>query len=259
MKYIAIFTVIAIITIIIIKSSTALELSTSINSSRQLIVVITPSWIDLKARMYRFERSEKGWQKLTDHYDAVVGSNGMAWGIGLHDKNTGGPVKTEGDRKAPAGIFYLIMAMGYDALPPAGTTFPYEQIKEKSHCVDDASSKYYNQIVNEADLNAPVSNAWKSSELMKRKDVLYKWLVVVDHNATDPMPGAGSCIFIHIWRSKGKGTAGCTAMEEKAVIGLMSWLKKDAHPVLVQLPKAEYERVWKDWKLPMPEFIDSPR
>lgn len=253
MKYIMLLTAIAIITIIIIKSSIASE----VDASHQLIVVITPTWNDLKARVYRFEKSEKGWQRLTGHFEAVVGSNGLAWGIGLAEKNEGAPVKKEGDRKAPAGIFHLVKTMGYAQTPPPGASFPYEEIKEKTHCVDDKESRYYNQIVKESALPAPAADLWKSSELMKRKDVLYKWLVVVDYNRTDPAPGAGSCIFIHVWRSSEKGTAGCTALAEKDVVELMTWLKSEAHPVLVQLPRASYEQYWKEWNLPAPESFSQ--
>ncbi len=253
MKYIVLLTVIAIIAIIHIKSSIASE----VDASRQLIVVITPTWNDLKARMYRFEKSDKGWQKLAGHFEAVVGSNGLAWGIGLHKENRESFVKKEGDRRAPAGMFRLVKSMGYAATPPEGVTFPYAQITDASHCVDDKASRYYNQIVKESDMPAPAAELWKSSELMKRRDILYKWLIVVDHNMKDPKPGAGSCIFIHVWRSPEKGTAGCTAMEEKDVIELMTWLKSEAGPVLVQLPKASYDQYWKEWNLPAPESLSQ--
>lgn len=249
MKYIVLLTAIAIIAIIIIKSSIASEA----NASRQLIVVITPTWNDLKARVYRFERSEKGWQKLNGHFEAVVGSNGLAWGIGLHKESSECLVKKEGDRRAPAGMFRLVKSMGYAAAPPVGVAFPYAQITGDSHCVDDKGSRYYNKIVKESDLSAPAAELWKSSEVMRRKDILYKWLIVVDHNMKNPKPGAGSCVFIHVWRSPEKGTAGCTAMEEKDVVELMAWLKSEADPVLVQLPKASYEQYWKEWNLPAPE------
>jgi L,D-peptidoglycan transpeptidase YkuD (ErfK/YbiS/YcfS/YnhG family) len=206
--------------------------------------------------MYRFEWSDKSWRRLNGYYEAVVGGKGMAWGIGLHDKNGDGPIKKEGDRKAPAGMFRLIKAMGYST-PPVGVTFPYEQITADAHCVDDRNSQYYNRIVKESDLSAPAPDLWKSSEIMKRKDNLYKWLLVVDHNTKTPQPGAGSCIFIHVWRSKEKGTAGCTALEEKDVVELMTWLRTDKHPLLVQLPQEESKLRWKEWKLPPPEFLDQ--
>ena len=255
MKYVVLVTMVAIITIIIVKSSMASESSTATTSSRQLLVVITPSWNDLKAHMYRFEKSEKSWRKVAGHYEAVVGSKGMAWGAGFHGNNETDPVKKEGDRKAPAGIFSLVTAMGYDSTPPIGSAFPYEQIKEDSFCVDDVTSHYYNRITRESGLPAPASELWKSAETMKRKDNLYKRLIVVDYNGKDPKPGAGSCIFIHVWRSAEKGTAGCTAMTENDIVELLTWLKNDAGPVLVQLPRAAYEQYWKQWDLPAPALF----
>jgi D-alanyl-D-alanine dipeptidase len=250
-KKIALVIVAAIIAIFIVKSSNASDGDTS----RQLIVVTTPSWSDSKAHLYRFERSENGWKKVPGHFDAVVGSNGLAWGKGVHEKNDEGPVKKEGDRKAPAGIFRLGKAMGYSSTPPASITYPYVPIKEKTHCVDDSASRYYNQIVNENDLSTSSHNLWASSEIMRRKDSLYKWLIVVNHNVKAPEAGAGSCIFIHVWRTKSKGTAGCTAMEEKDIVELMTWLKHDANPLLVQLPQAAYEQLWQQWNLPDPKSL----
>jgi L,D-peptidoglycan transpeptidase YkuD (ErfK/YbiS/YcfS/YnhG family) len=207
--------------------------------------------------MLCIERRSGTWIPARDPFEVIVGSNGMAWGIGLHERDSDGPLKKEGDSKAPAGIFHVVKAMGYAASPPNGTTFPYEQIRTASHCIDDPASQYYNQIVDASDLKKPVADFWKSSEIMNRRDDLYKWLIVVDHNVKDPKPGAGSCIFIHIWRSKDRGTAGCTAMAEKNIVALLTWLKPEDKPLFVQLPKMEYERLWKEWNLPAPEFVNK--
>jgi len=85
----------------------------------------------------------------------------------------------------------------------------------------------------------------------------YRWLIVVDYNRQDPKPGAGSCIFLHIWRSAEKGTAGCTAMAEQDLLALLGWLRNEKNPLLVQLPRAEYERVWKAWGLPSLEQLET--
>ncbi|MBF8262931.1 MAG: hypothetical protein HW387_596 [Parachlamydiales bacterium] len=50
----------------------------------------------------------------------------------------------------------------------------------------------------------------------------------------------GSAIFMHIWRDPGFPTAGCTAMQEKDIGDIVSWLDEKKHPVLVQLPMEEY-------------------
>jgi hypothetical protein len=73
-----------------------------------------------------------------------------------------------------------------------------------------------------------------------------------------PLAGEGSCIFLHIWRSPEKGTAGCTAMAEEDLLAVLLWLKNEKNPLLAQLPRAEYEKLWKVWGLPSFEQLDAP-
>ena len=86
----------------------------------------------------------------------------------------------------------------------------------------------------------------------------YRWLIVVDYNKQDPKPNAGSCIFIHVWHSPNKGTAGCTAMAEQDLLVLLRWLRSEKNPLLVQLPRAEYEQVWQSWGIPSPYQLKAP-
>lgn len=224
---------------------------------RQIIVVVTDSWSDTGAKLFRFERRTGKWEKVKGVIPAVVGAKGMGWGVGLAGGEPVFPMKKEGDGKAPAGIFPLVEAMGYEAVSLTAT-FPYEQIGELTHCVDDAASPLYNRIVKESDFKVPASELWKSSEPMKRKDDLYKWLVVVGYNMQGPTSGAGSCIFMHIWRSPGKETTGCTAMAEKDIVEILHWLKAEENPLLVQLPLPVYKQLWKEWQLPAPELLVEP-
>jgi D-alanyl-D-alanine dipeptidase len=85
---------------------------------------------------------------------------------------------------------------------------------------------------------------------MLRPDGEYRWGVVVDHN-TDPVTaGAGSCIFLHIWLGPGVGTTGCTAMSQEQLEGLLARLDPARRPLLVQLPRPEYKKLRRHWKLP---------
>ena len=81
---------------------------------------------------------------------------------------------------------------------------------------------------------------------------------MVDYNRQAPKPGAGSCIFLHVWRSPEKGTAGCTAMAEQDLQAILGWLRNEKNPLLVQMPRAEYEKVWKPWGLPSMEQLEAP-
>jgi D-alanyl-D-alanine dipeptidase len=224
----------------------------------QVIVVISQTWSDPLAKLYRFEQMDDGWKQVNGSFTVVVGEKGMGWDGGAAGKQASFPEKREGDGKAPAGLFPLVMAMGYDAKAPSGSSFPYRQIEDVTRCVDDPDSPFYNQIIKESDFNTPLAELWKSSERMKLKDDLYKKLVLVDYNRQNPQPGAGSCIFIHIWRSPAKGTSGCTAMAEKDLDELLRWLKNEENPVLVQLPKPVYKEFWKELQLPAPELFSDP-
>ncbi|MEP7272621.1 MAG: L,D-transpeptidase family protein, partial [Acidobacteriota bacterium] len=117
-------------------------------------------------------------------------------------------------------------------------------------CVDDVDSTHYNRLVDRA---KTTTLDWKSSEQMLRRDEQYRWGIIVDHNANTPVPGGGSCIFIHIWAGPSNGTSGCTAMAHGQIEELLGWLIPGAGPVLVQLPQPEFSRLQSLWGLPASE------
>ncbi len=218
----------------------------------QAVVVLTESWGSAEASLQLFERESlcAPWRAVNEASAAVVGRNGLGWGLGLHDATSTSttPLKVEGDGKAPAGIFLLTAAFGY-ASPDAARwiNLPYRQATPSLQCVDDVDSEFYNQLLDAS--NTPIR--WKSHEEMLRKDWLYKMGIVVGHNnAYPPIPGRGSCIFIHIWRAPSERTAGCTAMAEPDLEAVLRWLDPARTPVLVQLPRSEYERYRGAWGLP---------
>ena len=86
-------------------------------------------------------------------------------------------------------------------------------------------------------------------DLHNNGDPRYREGLVIGHNPT-ATPRAGSCIFAHLWRTPGEPTAGCTAMAAETMDGMLAWLRPDARPVFVLLPRAEYERLAHDWRLP---------
>lgn len=230
--------------------------------TKQLIVVTTPDWNAVSGTLQRYERASNNapWRPVGASIPIVVGRNGLAWGRGLHGEpqtlaRGNDPLKREGDGKAPAGAFKLTAAFGY--APPAQARrikLPYLHAREAVQCVDDAQSAYYNQVVDRAQIKTP---DWQSHEEMRRKDELYRWGVVVEHNAgsvsnqrSKAQPRGGSCIFLHIWSGAGRGTAGCTAMEAQLMEEVLYWLDPQKQPVLVQLPEREFARLQEAWKLP---------
>jgi L,D-peptidoglycan transpeptidase YkuD (ErfK/YbiS/YcfS/YnhG family) len=227
------------------------SLSEGLAESRQLILVTTNGWdaVDGEMRLYERGSANDQWQAVGEKIQVVIGRNGMALGKGLHGDAIGeGPVKQEGDGRAPAGVFRLSSAFGYAPQEQAGDVkLPYVQAVATLECGDDPQSAHYNRIVDRARVENP---DWKSSEWMRRDDDQYRWGVIVDHNAKGA-PGCGSCIFMHIWETQGKGTAGCSAMSSLSMEHLLRWLDAKKRPILVQLPQAEFERLREAWGLTM--------
>lgn len=216
----------------------------------QLIVVITSDWDTPAGSLQRFERIDGRWESVARPFPVSIGKNGSAWGLGLHEPQTGGPLKVEGDGKAPAGIFALGNAFGY--APALDTKLGYAPMTDTDWCVDVNESPLYNQIVSTREVGIDAVEG--SSEPMRRDqhldgDPLYRQGFVIRHNPSN-VPKAGSCIFAHLWRAPGKPTAGCTAMDSADMDALLQWLDADKHPVFVLLPAAEYRRVRKSWQLP---------
>lgn len=227
-----------------------------LDSSTQALVVTTPDWNSIEGKLQRYERPNvhRPWKPVGESITVVVGKGGLGWDkhsplLGTADGTSGraaGPIKKEGDGRAPAGIFSLTTAFGYAAERASSWKMPYLNLTSSTECVDDVSSKFYNRVVD----RSTVAPDWSSSEHMLRPDVLYRWGIVVAYNSSPPQPGEGSCIFLHIWRGSGVPTVGCTAMPQSELESLLAWLDPARRPVLVQLPTYEYRRLKKRWKLP---------
>ena len=232
------------------------------DASRQLVVVTTDGWAATDGTLRRYERDGGAWRPVGEPVAVVVGRGGLGWGRGLHgEPPPDDPRKAEGDGRAPAGAFSLSAAFGYAEREPTG--LPYLQSTPAVECVDDAASPAYNLVL---DRTADVEGGagWTSHEDMRRRDGLYRIGVVVAHNGSGvgpgvlaappagpaPVPGGGSCIFLHVWRGPGTATAGCTAMPDASLQEVVAWLDADAAPVLVQLPASEAERLRAGWGLP---------
>ena len=220
------------------------------NRCEQSIVVLTDSWASTSGVMHSFHRDHttRVWKEQGVGIPVVLGKNGLGRGLGLLRLDFDGVShKKEGDNRAPAGIFRLSSAFGYAPTRSAAwVKLPYLALSKQVEGIDDPNSRYYNKLV---DRSKVAKIDWRSSEQMRRDDVLYKWGVVVEHNPA-AIPGAGSCIFLHIWKSSSAPTAGCTAMPESDLVRLLRWLDPARHPILVQMPRAVYRSVRARYDLP---------
>ncbi len=221
------------------------------SSCRQLLFVVTPSYEATQGLLYKFQREKKSsaWKKVDEPVAIVVGRSGLGWGEGLHTNIPANhPLKREGDGRSPAGVFALSAAFGFASEKETpGLHFPYVQITEGLECVDDGASQHYNALVDRQKLGA---SDWQSSEKMFLIKHDYGLGVFVEHNTKPRRPDYGSCIFLHIWSSATEPTIGCTAMDGAEMETIIKWLRREAAPVLAQLPREEYARLREAWQLP---------
>lgn len=220
-------------------------------SSRQLVLVIVPDWNADHGTLRTFARgAHGGWVAAGIEAPVVIGRNGAAWGLGLNEPRSDGPVKREGDERSPAGVFRVGTVFGYAA--QADTAMPYRALSATDYCVDVSGAKQYNRIV---DANVVGAAAVKGSTEPMRRDIhehgdqAYRLGFNIEQNP-QAKPLGGSCIFGHLWKSPTSPTAGCTAMTPAVMQSLVAWLKPEQKPVFVLLPRAAYLELRARWQLP---------
>ncbi len=110
--------------------------------------------------------------------------------------------KREGDGATPEGV-HAIVGLLYrpDRLErPADWALP---IGPRDLWCDDPGHEDYNLMV-----RAPFAG---SAERLRRADPLYDIVIITDWNWPRAVRGAGSAIFLHVWRGPRHPTAGCVA------------------------------------------------
>ncbi|QOY52392.1 L,D-transpeptidase family protein [Candidatus Sulfurimonas baltica] len=201
-------------------------------SSEQIILVVSNDFNSSVASLRTFEDGKK----VFNSFKVNIGKNGLGWGIGkiALKQEDSEPVKYEGDKKAPIGIFALDSTFGYKK--NENLTMKYLHATKELICVDDSNSGYYNKIINIKDEKP------KSFEYMKRDDSQYELGVVVAHNPKQ-LKNRGSCIFLHVEKAKDEPTAGCTSMSLQNMKKIVSWLDKSKNPILIQVPESKLKQI----------------
>jgi L,D-peptidoglycan transpeptidase YkuD (ErfK/YbiS/YcfS/YnhG family) len=219
---------------------------------RQMIVATAPDWNSFQGSLRLFSKQGERWAAEGDFRPVLYGKKGMAWGKGLHPAQPG-LQKKEGDARTPAGLFRIGMVLGNDETLPKGSKgWKYHRKTASTAWIDDPALPHYNDVV-EVDLKSPPE--WFSHQRMKIEDPVYHWLVLIEHNyGRGARPGLGSAIFFHTRRGEAVPTGGCTTMDRKDLEELIQWLDPRGRAVLAQMPREEYARRWKEWKLPPPEL-----
>jgi L,D-peptidoglycan transpeptidase YkuD (ErfK/YbiS/YcfS/YnhG family) len=181
------------------------------SAPRQVVVVTVKNYSTHVATLTGYTVTGNKWVRTYSTVAAVVGHNGVT----SH--------KREGDGKTPLGTYPLLFAFGY--YPNTFTRMPYRQCTRDDFWVNDPTSPHYNEWVH----GKPNATSF---EVMRRRDNLYEYGVVIGYNAKR-IPFRGSAIFIHEWRNSGRGTSGCVAISRTNLIKLLKWLNPKEHPQIV--------------------------
>jgi L,D-peptidoglycan transpeptidase YkuD (ErfK/YbiS/YcfS/YnhG family) len=200
----------------------------------RLALVTADSMNATAAALQLFERAtpKDSWRALGAAEPALVGRAGMAWSHFFRGLQRGRePVKVEGDKRAPAGIYPIGRSFGTVPSSRPG----HLHVTDDTVCVHDLSSPAYNTITSRLRLAPKVG-----VENMSRAQPMYRRGLLVDY-PTDARARAGSCIFIHVWKSPTVGTAGCVSLPEARVEALQEFSAPGA--VLAILPRAALSRL----------------
>ncbi len=205
-----------------------------LEGARRLALVTFDSMSSSTATLRLFERPQAvgAWRLFHPPEPVVLGVDGVAWGDKFrHLGGPGDPVKREGDRRTPAGIFAFGPPFGFAPSPLAR----YLQLQADTVCVDDPTSDAYNTITALKNVGQTVT-----VEYMRSGPLYRRGLVVI--YPTNAAIRAGSCIFIHVWKSPTSGTAGCIALPEVRVAALQEFVVQPT-AVLAVLPDAARDRL----------------
>lgn len=203
-------------------------------NATRLVLVTAATMKDTQATMRLYDRTSPGdtWRPRGAIEPAVIGKSGMAWSRFWQQlARRKEPIKVDGDKRAPAGIYSIGRSFGILESSRAN----YLQVTPDTICVDDPSSPAYNTIASRARVGPKVH-----AENMSQAVPMYRRGLLVNY-PTDAKRKAGSCIFIHVWRSSTTGTAGCVAVPEARVEALQDFSEGGA--VLALLPRQALGRL----------------
>ena len=127
--------------------------------------------------------------------------------------------KKEGDKKTPKGIFKIgDLYYRKDRVEKPLTKLKCVEIKKNMGWGNDIRyPKKYNKLFK--------IEKYIKHEKLKRKDHKYDLLIPIKYNFQKPIPGLGSCIFIHLTTDY-KPTAGCVALRKKDFLIMLKIIRK---------------------------------
>ena len=131
--------------------------------------------------------------------------------------------KREGDGATPAGMhrFTGLLYRPDRLMPPADWALPFGPCALWS---DDPADPDYNLMVRRPH---PYRH-----ERLTRPDPMYDAFLSTDWNWPDAVPGRGSAIFVHAWRSPHHPTAGCVAFARRDLLWIAARIRHESRLIV---------------------------
>lgn len=198
----------------------------------RLLLVVPNAMRSTIAYAQRFSRvlPLTPWRPASGPFTALLGYRGVAWAHAFRSfAAKGEPIKIDGDRRVPVGVFRVGRSFGFARSRRPG----YLRLTKGTVCVDDPRSPAYNTITRRTKVGRRVhaENMWRIRQ--------YRQGLLVDY-PTNRAARAGSCIFIHLWLEGATGTRGCVALPAKRLTAMQNFAQNGA--VLAVLPKRALAR-----------------
>ena len=134
---------------------------------------------------------------------------------------------SESKSATPIGSFTLTQSFG--ALGNPGTPLPYFRTNSADWWVSQSGPLYNTHQHCSSNCGFSLGDP---NEHLSYITPQYNYAVVIDYNTrnspTGVRQGAGSAFFLHV--TDGGATAGCVAIPQSTLVGLMKWLSPAAHP-----------------------------
>ena len=169
-------------------------------TARRLVFALSSGYGSNHVVVTECVKNGRSWAKVTET-TGRAGLNGFA------------PpgAKREGDGKSPTGSFTFTQAFG---MRNPGTKLAYRTLRDSGDCWgatpgESHYNDYYSGTCHPADENL--------SSIMLIGS--YRQAAVIDYNRPQPVPGHGSAIFFHVGGRT--PTAGCVAIEESVLVGIL--------------------------------------
>jgi L,D-peptidoglycan transpeptidase YkuD (ErfK/YbiS/YcfS/YnhG family) len=179
----------------------------------QLVTVVARSRSSTQATFRLWAKRGGCWRPAAGPWTAWLGGNGTS------------PVKREGDRRTPTGIFGFGRTM-YGVAANPGVHYPYHRVVCGDWWVEDPASRYYNRFRHVRCGATPPFRT--TSEDLSRSPTAYRHFAVIAYNSSPIVPGRGSGIFLHA--TTGRPTLGCVSLPVAQLVRTLRWLRPSASP-----------------------------